>query len=301
MTEVNNVDSILIPREQAMAENKAIPSDPVNQEPKVEESGDLNQEIAEKPQDQEIISPKEEIKADSDQDEYGAKDLESKPDQGAKSSPIDEYGNPVEKPKVYTEEEVNRMMRERFSRGKYSEQPQHVQQQIKQEAKDFQPDPNSEESWETQLEGFVERTLEKRQAKVADQQWRENEARKQADFEAKFTTGMQKYSDFHKVVEGKPITNDMLLATRTLDNPAAFIYGASKLHPQELDRIARLDDPFVRAAEVGRLHERMVKERKASISNSKPLAPPKGDLPNKAINQPSLEDRISQYAKQKRK
>lgn len=301
MTEANNVDSILVPREQAMEKSEKIPAAPVNQEPKVEESSDLTPEIAEKPQDSEVISPKEEVKVDLEQDEYGAKDIESKHDQEAKDSPIDEYGNPVEKQKTYTEEEVNRMMRERFSRGKYAEQPQHVQQQIKQDAQGFQPDPNSEESWETQLEAFVDRTIEKRQKKEADKQWREQAAQRQAEFEAKFETGRDKYPDFYKVVQGKPITPGILLATQALDNPAAFVYGASKLHPQELDRIARITDPYIQAAEVGRLHERMVKERKAAVSNSKPLAPPKGDLPNKAVNQPSLEDRITQYAKQKRK
>ena len=219
----------------------------------------------------------------------------------ATESPIDEYGNPVEKPKLYTAEEVDRMMRDRLSRGKFADQPQHVQQQVKQDAKNFQADPNSEESWETQLEAFVERTIEKRQVKQSEQQWRENEAKKQAEFESKFTNGMNRYSDFHKVVEGKPITNDMLMATRALENPAAFVYGASKLHPQELERIARIADPYAQAAEVGRLHERMVKESKKASSAPKPLEAPKGSLPNKVVSKISLEDRINQYAKQKRK
>jgi len=298
MTDVKNIDSILVPREQAMAASETIPADPVaiDQEVKIDHIDKIEPEIAENTQSNDEITENQENKPEIEA-------IESKPDQETKAvdSPIDEYGNPVEKPRVYTEEEVNKMMRDRFSRGKYAEQPQQIQQQIKQDAKDFTADPNSEESWETQLEAFVERTIEKRQVKQSETQWRANEAAKQADFESKFTTGMNKYQDFHKVVEGKPITNDMLMATRSLDNPAAFVYGASKLHPQELDRISRIADPYAQAAEVGRLHERMIKDSKAASKAPVPLTPPKGDLPNKAISQPSLEDRITSYAKQKRK
>lgn len=293
MTEVSNIDSILIPREQAMIAAETIPADPLA----VDEPADVPEVYGDEPE----VS--EDAPVELEEKNVPQEDTESEiaKDVTPPEPLIDEYGNPVEKPRVYTEEEVNKMMRDRFSRGKHSEQPQHVQQQIQKEAKDFQPDPNSEESWETQLEAFVERTIEKRQAKQSEAQWRQQEAAKQADFESKFTTGMNKYQDFHKVVEGKPITNDMLMATRSLDNPAAFVYGASKLHPQELTRISQIADPYAQAAEVGRLHERMVKESKGASKAPVPLTPPKGDLPNKAVNKPSLESRIASYAKQKRK
>lgn len=215
-------------------------------------------------------------------------------------SPIDEYGNPVAKPKVYTEDEVNAMMRDRFSRGKWAEQ-NIPRQETQQATKDFNPDPQSEDSWETQLEGFIEKTIEKRQAKQSETQWRQQEAARQAEFEAKFSSGMSKYQDFQQIVAGKPVTDSMMLAARSLENPAAFVYGAAKLHPQELERISRITDPYTQAAEVGRLHERMVKERKAVSGTPKPIESPKGDIGQKVINQPSIESRIHDYAKQKRK
>lgn len=214
-------------------------------------------------------------------------------------NPIDEYGNPVEKPRSYTEDEVQRMIRDRLSRGRHAEQQQ--TQPAKQSTDNFQSDPNSEESWENQLESFIEKTIDKRQAKMTQQQWEQQESAKQADFESKFSSGMNKYNDFHNVVAGKPITDSMLLATRNLDNPAAFVYGAAKLHPQELDRISKIQDPYVQAAEVGRLHERMVKTRSTNSQAPKPIESPKGDMPSKHNYQPSLDQRIFEHAKAKRK
>jgi hypothetical protein len=214
-------------------------------------------------------------------------------------SPIDEYGNPVEKPKMYSEDEVNRMIRDRLSRGRHAEQP--TPHEVQKTADEFKHDPNSEETWEVQLEQFVERTIEKKQAKQAEIQWRQQEQRKQAEFEAKFTAGMSKYQDFHAVVADKPITNDILLAARNLENPAAFIYGAAKMHPQELERIARLPDATAKALEVGRLHERMVKERRLVSSAAKPIEAPRGDVTQKGTHQPSIEQRIHEYGKQRRK
>ena len=86
-----------------------------------------------------------------------------------------------------------------------------------------------------------------------------------------------------------------------MDNQAAFLYGDKKLHPQELTRIYQINDPYVQASEIGRLHEKMVKESKSISKASQPLEPPKGDIGQKNTSKVTLEDRISQYAKQKRK
>lgn len=225
----------------------------------------------------------------------------TKPDEPAVEpvvdGPIDEYGNPVEKAKTYTEEEVQRMIRDRLSRGRHAEQP--TQQQVQQAATDgFQADPNSEESWEGQLEQFIEKTIDKRQQKQTELQWRQQEAARQADFESRFSTGMNKYQDFHQVVQGKPITDSMMLASRALENPAAFWYGASKMHTPELERISRLD-PVTQGIALGQLDERMRKESRAVSNAPKPVAAVKGDMPVKQHEMPSLEDRIHQYGKQK--
>lgn len=227
--------------------------------------------------------------------------LEQKPveqPQSSETSQIDEYGNPLAKERTYTNSEVQQMIRERLARAKLPEQTPHQQRNEEQ----FQHNPESNESWEAQLEEFVERTIDKRQKKIAEKQWQEQELTKQQQFEAKFSSEMAKYSDFHQVVAGKPITDGIMLSTRTLENPAAFIYGAAKMHPQELAKIANIADPVLQAVEVGRLHERMVKERRTISNSPQPLQqPPAGMPPAKISNQPSLEDRINEYAKQKRK
>ncbi len=287
MTEsrINNVDGILVPREQAMLSNDPIPAQPV--------------EIKE-PEPAPIESH-DEIPAPEPQDEYGTQAEEPKEPEKTKEvseNPIDEYGNPVEKPRMYSEDEVQRMIRERISRSKYAEPP--TQQQVNQAAKDFKADPTSNEPWEEQLETFVEKTIDKHQQKLSEQQWQQEERQRQAEFEDKFSRGMSKYQDFQSVVTGKPITNGIMLAARALENPAAFIYGASKLHPQELDRISKIADPYQQAAEVGRLHERMVKMHKTVSKTSKPLDAPKADVPiSRKGDIPSIDNLIAQHAKSK--
>lgn len=229
--------------------------------------------------------------------------VETTPEPEAKASdaPIDEYGNPLEKPKMYTEEQVQSMIRDRLSRGRHAEQ-QPTSQQVNQASEGFKHDPNAEESWEVQLEKFIDHRLETRERQLTEKQWKAQEAQKQADFEARFSAGMNKYQDFHQVVQGKPITDSMLLAARSLENPAAFMYAAAKMHPAELQRIASIPDTYQQAAEVGRLHERMIKESKVTSAAPKPLTTPRADMPAKTLdNSISLEQRIHQYAKQKRK
>ena len=293
MTEVKNVDSILVPREQAMLASESIPADPVAVDEPVAEVAEVAasdepvNDAKEEPAQSEYLEPEK---------EEAPKEEEKKPE-----SPIDEYGNPIGKEKMYTEEQLNLIVRDRLARAKNAEQTPQQSQQLQRDAKDFQADPNSEESWEQQLDKFIDRRIDERNRQVSETKWREQESAKQTAFEEKFSAGMGKYSDFNTVVAGKPITDHMMRGAMSLDNPAAFVYAASKMHPQELARIAQIPDAHVQAAEVGRLHERMVKERKSAASSAKPLAPAKGDVPQKIINKISLEDRITQYAKQKRK
>ncbi len=236
-----------------------------------------------------------------DQGSQPANDEPSEPEkvqEAAKAdSPIDEYGNPIEKPKTYTEDEVQRMIRDRLSRGKHAE-PAPMPQQPQYQA-DNESDPD--EPWDVQLKRFVKQTMEETHTEQKQREWQQQETQRQAEFESKFSLGMGKYADFHDVVAGKPITDTMMLAARNLDNPAAFIYGASKMHPQEIERIARIQDPYAQAAEVGKLHEKMVKAGRVLSNAPKPIETPKTSLPNKINQQPSLESRIDSYAKQKRR
>jgi hypothetical protein len=231
-------------------------------------------------------APKEEAHAEDDE-----------PASDSVASPIDEYGNPVEKPRTYTEEEVQRMIRDRLSRGKHAEQP--TQQQVQKDVEGFKADPASEDAWEVQLEQFIEKTIEKRQQKQTEAQWRQQQAQKQAEFETKFTSGMGKYQDFHQVVAGKPITDAMMMATRGMENPAAFIYAACKMKPSEINRIAAIIDPTEQMVEIGRLDAEMRKEHARVSAAPKPVQAVKGDMPVKQHNMPSIDARIHQYAKQK--
>jgi hypothetical protein len=210
---------------------------------------------------------------------------------------IDEYGNPIIQPqKMYTEEEVQRMIRDRLSRGK-----QAPQQQPQQQSKPIdQPQDQAEENWQVELESFVEKTVQKREAKLREEQLRQYEQQKQAVFEEKFVSGMNKYPDFHNAIANKPITDDMMLAIRDFENPAAFLYGAAKMYPQDLDRISKLDSRS-QAVEVGRLHERMVKHRLSVSKAPEPIDKVASDVvQRKSSDQIPIEARIQQYAMQKR-
>jgi hypothetical protein len=263
------------------------------------------------PVEKPVTPPKEDDKpivdaesdGDDSADDYGDDNSEPAPQKAAEDDKApddekDEYGNPIAKPKMYSEEEVNRMMRERFSRSKMS---QDQQQQVQQAQKDgFKFDENSDESWEIQLEKFVERTVNNISKKQQEAEWQQKENIKQQEFEDKFTTGMNKYHDFKDVVGRNPITNAMLMATRNIDNPAAFIYAASKQHPQELERISKLDQ-YDQMVEIGRLEERM---RKAKIATkaAKPITPPKGDMPNAKDNtRLSIDDKLRQAERKEMK
>jgi hypothetical protein len=289
--EAKNVDDVLVKTmNDQMGIKSDIPVPPVN----IENTEQASQET--KSEAQEITKEKNKEEITHHKEEEQKKEPEKLEDQ----SPIDEYGNPVEKQRLYTEEEVQNKIRERLSRVK-SHEPQ-VREQVQDASKGFEQDTNSDEAWDVQLERFIDQAIDKKQKKVAEDQWRSFQEQKQIEFESKFTSGMNKYKDFHEVVSGKPVTDTMMLATRGLSDPAAFVYGASKLHPQELERISKIQDPYYQAAEVGRLHERMVKERSKISSASRPLETPKGDIPAKPYNaMPSLESRIDQYAKQKRR
>jgi hypothetical protein len=225
-----------------------------------------------------------------DKSEDSEEQLDNSSQEESQSDDTDEYGTKVGKKKLYTEEEVQRMIRERLSRGRNA-------QEVQEAAKEFTPNLESSEDWETQLENFVEQTITKREQKLRDSEWKQHEEKVQAEFEDKFTTGMQKYNDFQKVVSNKPITNAMMLATRNMNDPAAFIYAASKQHPKELERIAKIQDPLTQGVEMGRLEERMKKTRNLP-SSPKPAKLISGDASD-ALPQLGIDARIAQHAKSK--
>ena len=259
--ELNKVDGILA---GATDIKKDIPVEPVNDE------------------EPEYLEPAAEVKENIEPASESAPETES-----------DEFGNPVikAKPKVYTEEEVNQMFRDRFGRGHAARQDE--QKPVQQPAAGEQDD-----NWENQLKNVIKETVRETAHEEQKRRDHEREQRSQVEFEEKFVSGMKKYGDFETVVRGKPFDNEMMMATRSMKDPAAFIYAASKSFPNEIERISKIDDPYTRVAEVGRLEERM---RKARSGTSSPRALPKvsGDIENRQNHRKSVDDLILKDAQKK--
>jgi len=295
MSEAKSVDAVLV---QHMNDQMA---DMQNNVPPVES-------LPQEPVSQNLDVPRETLQEDNEYSEEHVQETPKNEDVSRESSSqknddqlIDEYGNPIGKSKLYTEDEVNNMIRDRLSRGRFAEQYSETPRQMPKTKVVNEEELSGEDGsyWQEQLNQHIDNRIEERQRERAHREWQSQEMAKQEAFQEKFTSGMNRYSDFREVVSNKPITDNMMLAIRNLENPAAFVYGASKLHPQELDRIARIPDPYAQASEMGRLHERMVKERKTAANATRPLESPKSDMPSKINTRPSLETLIDQHARQK--
>ena len=200
----------------------------------------------------------------------------------------DEYGNEIAPPKMYTQEElndrINSAVRDRLSRGSVAEQPTPQLESANVES--------TADNWEAQLESFIEGTLSKREQKLQQEQMRRQEQETNAAFEIRFNQGASKYQDFERVVVGKPLTPQMVTATRGMQDPAAFIYAAAKTQAPELERISRINDPYAQAVELGKLEERMRKSR-ASVSKSpRPIDAVKGDMGEKPQKTWSVDDKL---------
>lgn len=288
-TEVSNIDDLL------MGGNS--PSIPATPESRYEEqeTPDTSYGDIESPEAQDHDS-QEEDHTEEPQDTRSLKD--DSEEEHTKEPEYDDYGNNKTPAKTYTEDEVNerinKAVRERLARlDNKNQQP--TQPQVTQQAQDFEYNPDSEESWEGQLEKFVERTVSKISQKQIQQQQQAKDEAHQADFEDKFSRGMGRFSDFREVVGSQPVTDPMTYALRGLSDPAAFIYAASKRHPQELSRISQIGDPAAQIMEMGRLEERM---RKSSPGTKapKPISKSREDssLPVKGKKtEPSIEDLIA--------
>lgn len=216
----------------------------------------------------------------------------------------DDYGNP--KPID------NEIIRERLKKQAESMQRKHqaeldalraqleqagASQQVQQAAKNFEYNPNADGDWQQQLAQFVRHTVTSMTQEQQQRQAREQEHRVHMEFESRFRNGMTNFTDFVDVVESLPvpISDAMTLATRAMQDPAAFIYAAAKKQPKELERIARINDPYVQMVEMGRLEERM-RKNKTSTSAPKPLEKTLDDagMPHKSDKEPTIEQMIAQ-------
>src|SRR5882672_2128811 len=229
--------------------------------------------MLEAPQADEVAKTENTTASQETPHEYSVPEVAKATDVGATASESiqDDYGNeiPKQQPRTYSEEEVQAMIRDRLSRGRHSEPA--PQPQVQNTPDGFAYNESSDKPWQQQLEDFIGATLEKRERTNREQMWRHQEQQTQAQFEIKFNQGAAKYGDFEKVVMDKPITPAMMRAARGMSDPAAFIYAASKIQPQELSRIAQLPDPVQQALEIGKLEERMKKAKTVS-SAPKPVS-----------------------------
>jgi len=224
---------------------------------------------------------------------------ETSGDEEAEQAPeadIDDYGNEKPKAKTYSEdqlnERINKAVRDRIARMERNN-PQ--AEAPKQQAKpDFEYNPESEESWQNQLEGFVEQTVSRMNSKKEQQQQQAREQQTHNDFEVKFHEGMSKFNDFTDVVGAQNVTDAMTIATRSMNDPAAFLYAASKRHSAELQRISQLPDQYAQMVEIGKLEERM-KKSKPSTKAPAPVSKTRADssMPTQSSKEPTIEDLIA--------
>lgn len=224
--------------------------------------------------------------------DYGLNESNSS-DDSEEESTFDDYGQKTnKKEKLYTQAEVEQMMRDRNKRGEFAKK----EDSSHEEPRNDGHNDDESEGWEEQFETLVDKSITKREKKIQEQQWKQRAEQEQAEFEIKFNTGAAKYSDFESVVIGKPITAQMAMATKAMKDPAAFIYAAAKTQAHELDRISKIVDPLVQAVEIGKLEERMRKGRVSNTAAPKPMDGVKGDVAHDKVKPRSVDDILREEA-----
>jgi hypothetical protein len=270
---------------------------------------DSQPEPEHKPETERAPDPEPEAPESPEPKSAPESESEPEPENDNDDGDSDEYGNPIKKqePKTYTEDEVNerinRAVRERMDRMERNKPTQEQKQQAEQAG--FEYDRNAEGNWQQQLKDFIAHTYkeitqeeqQEKQRQAQEQQMQREQAAMQ-DYEQKFSQGMQRFDDFIEVVGNKQLTDPMVLASRSMRDPAAFFYAAAKNHSAELDRISKLSDPYQQMTEIGRLEERMKKSKPTSKA-PKPISRVTGDMSDRSDESRNIDDLIMLDAKQK--
>jgi hypothetical protein len=257
-----------------------------SQQPKTseyEEAPEPIEELEQEPESQEYDDDVEEIGQDDsgDEGEHENEEPEEKPRK--KEAEVDEYGNEKEPENEVIRERLARQARKHEAeinalRAQLAQQG--ASQDVQKAAKDFEYDPEASGDWQQQLASFVKQTVNSMGREQEEAQMRQQEDRAQAEFREKFSQGMQKFDDFVDVVDSQPIDHAMTMALRGIADPAAFIYAAAKRNPHELERISKLRDPYARMVEMGKLEERM-RKNKPMTKAPRPLARTQEDATTK--------------------
>lgn len=218
---------------------------------------------------------------DSDRED-DAPDEDSDEESDKKEYDEDEYGNKKERMSKGMKDRLDRKEKQHQREVEQRDreinelraqlQQQGASREVQQAAKDFEFNPDAEGDWQQQLAQFVRQEVKSMARNEQAEQERVRDAQVQQEFERKFSEGMNKFDDFREVIKSLPcdITDPMTLATRSMENPAAFLYAAAKRHPQELERISKLRDPYGQMMEMGKLEERM-RRNKPTTKAPRPL------------------------------
>ncbi len=292
-TETSSIDDILL--------NSSAPQNPPPQ-------GDMDDAPPE-------VSGVDEVPIDSNQfnnepeNDYDVNDSDDKdPEKETaklENSDIDEYGNEKEKDNEVIRERLARQARKHEAemaalRAQLTAQQT---QQVTKAAEGFEYNPEAAGDWQQQLASFVEHTVANMTTKKQQEQQRQEEVQAQVEFENKFRDDVQRFPDFQEVITSLPaqIDDPMVYATRSMKNPAAFLYAAAKRAPQELQRISQMRDPYAKIAAMGAL-EASLRQTKPATKAPRPVGRTQEDssLPHKTNKEPTIEDLIHRAEAKKR-
>jgi hypothetical protein len=275
MSNVSSIDDLL-----AGVGNSQQPATPEHKE-KIQEQAELADDMEQETYEDTDSEP-EGDSVDSEEEHHSSDDDE--PSQNDKSDgsdeEVDDYGNKKERMSKGMKERLDR--KEKQYQNEVAQRDYEIQQlrqklsgtgasnEVQQAVKDFQYDPNDESGWQQQLTDFVKHTVTNMHVEQQTQQQKANEQKLEQQFKEKFTAGMDRFSDFREVVGKQPMDDAMTLALRGMNDPSAFIYAVSKRQPGELERISKIPDSYARMVEMGKLEERM-RRNKPATKTPRPL------------------------------
>lgn len=281
---ISNIDELLMggnSAQQPMSPEEKIQTEPdpieemETETPKYDTDEDSSQLLTDDEEsDREDSTLEKDLDEDSDRKEYDE----------------DEYGNKKERMSKGMKDRLDRKEKQHHKEIEQREREidqlraqlaqQGASQQVQQAAKDFEYDPEAQGDWREQLSQVIRHEFNSMTREQQESEIRKQEEVAQTEFREKFRVGMNKFDDFVSVVESQPIDDAMTIALRGMQDPAAFIYAAAKRHPQELERISKLRDPYARMVEMGKLEERM-RRNKPTTKAPRPLGRAQEDATSK--------------------
>lgn len=290
---ISSIDDLLMGG--STAQNPMSPEEKFQDEP--EQIDELHNDAPDYDTDDDLSQP---LTDDKDSDEPDDAPDEDDDDRSDKQSDEeeDEYGNKKERMSKGMKDRLDR--KEKQHQREVEQRDREIQQlrvqlqqqgasrEVQQATRDFEYNPEAAGDWKQQLAQFVRQEVSSMTRDEQENQRRQMEEQAQGEFRDKFRAGMNKFEDFVEVVDAQPIDTEMTMALRGMADPAAFIYAAAKRHPQELERISKLRDPYARVLEMGKLEERM-RRNKPTTKAPRPL----GRTPEDATTKTKPKERDS--------